>query len=124
MDDYFNPALSQSERQALYWENHVALACSRALLGSISPNFQAVSFLATFDSRVEVYFALDADDADDRAEILEEFPFELDVLLDGRVEIISRIWIGPDWPRSDWHGRDNRLVFARRRPTESPGSEA
>ena len=94
-------------------ENRLVLAVVQALLGVISPNFQAVA-LVRGRSEWTLHVALRREDEVDRDE-LADVPGEIEAqLLPLDLALTTEVWIGDDWVASDWRGKEGRLIFSAR----------
>lgn len=94
-------------------ENSQILNLVRALLGSVSDNFRAVS-LSTTDDAVKLQFILCADDEEDREEI-EDIVFEFEALQDHGIDVEVEIRIEAS-PIAELKFLD-RIVFLRKEAT-------
>ena len=90
------------------WENYVAVQAVQAMLALLSRRVDAVSFEAS-DNEVLLFFAIPGVNADDLDDI-EDICFELDVLLEGNVDIKTEVFDGPG--DQSWPGRWQRGLYA------------
>ena len=98
-------------RTPLDWENFVVLQTNQALIGLVAPHLLAVSVKATDDEAV-LYFAFERDDFDNQ-EDADDICAELDVFLEGKVQITAEVHVGPD--DESWEGSSHRRVYRAKR---------
>ena len=99
------------------WENEVVLNVVQVLCGGISANMRAIAVEVDPNGRrAIVHFALRRNRESDREEIDDRIS-ELYALFDQplQVDISATVWVGRDWVRSDWVGREQRLVYSAKR---------
>jgi hypothetical protein len=99
------------EGTPIEWENYVVVQVIQALLGFVTCRMTSVSVRAERDL-VTLFFAFDSHEPAD-SEDIEDICFELDVLLDGKVRIDSRIHVGAD--DDAWDGYSFRRVYRAKR---------
>ena len=110
-DQPVSPIRQVSTPPNVEFENYVVVQVVQALLGSISTNMTAIAISTRPDRSVVIHFALGTDDSEDREEI-KEIVGELNALFGGTVDVVTDIWVGDNWWRSDWAGARGRLVYS------------
>lgn len=121
MRRYYNRELDEAARVRLDWDNWLVLAASQAASGTITRNMIAlVVHPGAVDQSVNVEFVLFVAPWSADNDAMMEFAEDLDVLLEGHVEIQTTVTVDRDW-RFDRFGRLLYLVRRNRLPagTES-----
>jgi hypothetical protein len=101
---------SQAEGPSvLAWENHVVVQAVQALLGLLSEEVMAVSAEISVASVVLHFYAYRV--TGELREDAEEACFELDVLLDGKVDVSAQCHEGLS---QAWPGLGRRPIYLRK----------
>lgn len=121
MHKYYNPNLSEADRETLDWENWVTVNASRAAAGAITRNMLAiVVHPGIVDAAVAVEFVLRSEAFGADNEAIGEFAEDLDLYLDRRVEIKTATTVDREWMPN----QADRLVFlARSEPLSPPTNQ-
>ncbi len=91
-------------------ENKYILELIQAMIGGISNNFRAI-WIITVKEKLDVYFLLEKDNAEDRGEI-EDFIFEFEALQEKIVDVTPHVLIS----KKPWTPPTNaRILFSMRK---------
>lgn len=119
-EQYYSPDLSPAEERALLRRNYLLLMAGQAALGLIGPDILGIAVEPRLD---EVVFHVAASsDSDALHEDLQDIADDLDGLLAGGPEQLTRIsvqiHIGP--ADTSWPGRPHALLYLAKPETEPP----